>query len=183
MPHAGGPRRQLDIAEAGVQTPQRGRGTKRSPPAGPPAPPKTPRSAPRARKEKKATAPRALRGGRGAAADRTNTGTNNTPAGGGSGVANTSTNNTPAGGGSGVANTGAGAGGASYYGPLAAVDSPLVSDQVNNHARPWFTQGGVGGGLRMYLDWQDVAGGDISAEDLAEDLDFSEMFSGLLCDL
>ena len=66
-----------------------------------------------------------------------------------------------------------------YYGHLDAVDSPLVSDQVNNHARPWFTRGGVGGDLRMYLDWQLVAGNDISAEDLAEDLDFSEMFSGL----
>ena len=101
----------------------------------------------------------------------------------------TATTNTPAGerlepsNNGGPPGAGAGAGGASYYGPLAAVDSPLVSDQVNNHARPWFTQGGVGGGLRMYLDWQDVAGGDISAEDLAEDLDFSEMFSGLLCDL
>ena len=99
----------------------------------------------------------------------------------------TATTNTPAGGRSEPSNidgppgAGAGAGGASYYGPLAAVDSPLVSDQVNNHARPWFTRGDVGQDLRMYLDWQHVhvAGNDISAEDLAEDLDFSEMFAGL----
>ena len=69
------------------------------------------------------------------------------------------TTNTPAGERSEPSNNGgppgagAGAGAVPYYGHLDAVDSPLVSDQVNNHARPWFTRGGVGDGLRMYLDW------------------------------
>ena len=91
------------------------------------------------------------------------------------------TNSTPAGGGSGVSNTGdqqrgdAGAGGASYYGRLDAVDSPLVSEQTNNHAAPTHPAL-VDREVRMALDWQHMGPHteDVDMNDL--DLDFGFLF-------
>ena len=91
------------------------------------------------------------------------------------------TNSTPAGGGSGVSNTGdqqrgdAGAGGASYYGRLDAVDSPLVSEQTNNHAAPTHPAL-VDRDVRMALGWQEMPGTIVGDADIGE-LDLGFLFA------
>ena len=98
-----------------------------------------------------------------------------------------STNNTPAGVGSGVSNTadpqrgGSGAGGASYYGRLDAVDSPLVSDQVNNHAAPAHPAL-VDRDVRMALDWQHMGPSTPGAATIAGGVDMNDFDLGFLSD-
>ena len=70
---------------------------------------------------------------------------------------------------------GAGAGGASCYGRLDAVDSPLVSEQTNNHAAPTHPAL-VDRDVRMALDWQHMGPptGGVDMNDI--DLDFGFLF-------
>ena len=80
-----------------------------------------------------------------------------------------------------MANTGAGAGGASYYGRLDAVDSPLVSEQVNNHAAPTHPAL-VDRDVRMALDWQHMGASAHGAATIAGDVDMNDFDLGFLFD-